>query len=430
MPLYLGKNYSLDLDFTDRSKIDPNFPVLHSAEDICDYFGITLNKLKFLAFYKEISTVDNYYRFHIPKKTGGMRLISSPKRDLKSIQIRIKESILDKLPVHDAATAYIRKRGIVSNAIVHTNQSFVVNIDIVDFFASISLSRVRTVFKCVGYNNGVSTILSLLCTDSEKYTQNHDGKKYYYSIGGRHLPQGAVTSPALSNLIFIKLDTQLEKLAAQFDYRYTRYSDDITFSSSHKYHLGTLIHKAKKILFNNRFKINDRKTRIMSKFKPQVVTGLAVNIKVNIVRDDIRKFRAFLHYCEKSNLRNEFTEYIFGYLSYVKSINHILYESIIRKYEWISELKHQDCIVSDSNINIRDTRYVLKFCPSNGLLLALKEKNSGTVYCVSKNDYIVVNNLETLKNTDDKKLINIVLKKYTEFRMLKQNKPQLKGQLT
>src|SRR4029077_10406034 len=119
---------------------------------------------------------------------------------------------------------------VVSNAQAHTRRALVVNLDLENFFPSIAFPRVRSVFQRRGYSPAVATILALLGTECPRRLVQYDGKRYWVATGPRGLPQGACTSPALSNQVARRLDKRLGGLANKLGLAYTRYADDLTFS--------------------------------------------------------------------------------------------------------------------------------------------------------------------------------------------------------
>lgn len=154
----------------------------------------------------------SYTRFTIPKRRGGERTIEAPSDALKALQRTILHKLLNPLPAHPAATGFVPGRSIVDNARPHAAQGVVINLDLADFFPSITVKRVRGVFRRRGWSRGPAAILANICT--------HEGR----------LPQGAPTSPALSNLVCWLMDARLAGLANAFGGHYTRCADDITIS--------------------------------------------------------------------------------------------------------------------------------------------------------------------------------------------------------
>src|SRR5688572_2205694 len=112
--------------------------VFDSALDLAKATGLTIGQLKFLSFHRKIATTSHYIRFSVPKKSGGRRIISAPMPKLKALQYWVLENILNKIPVHEAANGFVTQRSILSNASNHIGKDVVVNIDLKDFFPTIS----------------------------------------------------------------------------------------------------------------------------------------------------------------------------------------------------------------------------------------------------------------------------------------------------
>ncbi len=154
----------------------------------------------------------DYSRFTIPKRRGGVRTIEAPNDKLKALQRSVLRRLLNPLPMRQAATSFVPGRSIVDNARPHLGRAVVVNLDLADFFPAITVERVTEVWAGLGWGAEAASVLTRICT--------HEG----------HLPQGAPTSPALSNLVCRRLDARLEALIQRSGGRYTRYADDITIS--------------------------------------------------------------------------------------------------------------------------------------------------------------------------------------------------------
>ncbi|MDD3855392.1 reverse transcriptase domain-containing protein [Sulfurimonas sp.] len=228
---------------------------------------------------------DGYAQKSITKKNGGTRKLSIPPSFTKTMQIKVnkllQEQYIPPKPVH----GFIKSendcsKNIITNASQHTKKSIVINVDIEGFFDSINFGRVRGLFLSEPFNidERIATRLAQLTV--------HDNK----------LPQGAPTSPIISNFICKRMDHNLIKLAKDFSLSYSRYADDITFSS-YKINLNTekIILEVEKIIIENGFKINPLKTRIQTSNHSQIVTGLKVNQKVNVSRKYVKQIRSMLY---------------------------------------------------------------------------------------------------------------------------------------
>lgn len=302
--LYLGDGVSGGLSggAEARATRGEGLPALANAKALASAIGVTLAELRFLAYERALSRVSHYQRFLIAKKSGGHRQISAPMPRLKRAQYWVLDNILAKVPVHAAAHGFVPDRSILSNAAPHVGRDVVVNLDLKDFFPTLGWRRVRGKFRGLGYSEAVATLLALICTEPDVDEVELDGQRLFLRKGERRLPQGAPTSPALTNLICLRLDKRLAGLAAKLGFTYTRYADDMTFSASGEAaeRTGTLLKAVGEIVAAEGFAVHPDKTRIMRKHRRQEVTGLVVNARVNVPRDVLRRFRALLHRIDKT----------------------------------------------------------------------------------------------------------------------------------
>jgi retron-type reverse transcriptase len=225
----------------------------------------------------------HYHPVRIPKPSGGMRELSVPSDELKALQRRILHRLLGRLPAHPAATGFEKGHSIVTNALPHVGKSIVVRMDITDFFPSTSPGRVREYFRRIGWDAAAADALTRLCTHEDS------------------LPQGAPTSPRLSNLVNYRMDARLDALARRVGADYTRYADDMTFSlvTAERASLHALIGSAKEILADFGYRLHQgKKLRIARRNHRQLVTGLVVNDGINLPRPLRRKLRAIRHHIE------------------------------------------------------------------------------------------------------------------------------------
>jgi RNA-directed DNA polymerase len=254
--------------------------------------GVTF--AKHLVYYLYRLPIDRRYNsFTIKKRTGGTRLISSPATGLKTVQRRLSKLLYSIYEPRTGVHGFAIGRGITTNAEVHVRRNHVLNIDIEDFFGSINFGRVRGLFMAEPFSlpPGVATVLAQICCHEDK------------------LPQGAPTSPIVSNMICGRMDSELKTLARQHDCLYTRYADDLTFSTrlrvfptelayleevedKRSVRLSTALND---LIEKNGFKVKQSKTRLLSRSDRQNVTGLTVNRFVNVDRRYIRNLRAALH---------------------------------------------------------------------------------------------------------------------------------------
>ncbi|MDJ0680158.1 MAG: reverse transcriptase domain-containing protein [Xenococcaceae cyanobacterium MO_167.B52] len=305
---YLGEDVSGGLNYQECNEArlqELGLPILGNALDIATAMDITVPELRFLAFNRKTSTVSHYIRFKIPKKTGGERLISAPMPRLKRSQYWILEHILNKMPVHDAVHGFRCDRSILTNAKPHVGANMVINFDLQDFFPSISYRRVKGLFRSFGYSEAAATILGLLCTEAELEQVELDSKIYYVALGKRHLPQGSPASPAITNIMCRRLDQRLTRMAHQWQFVYTRYADDLTFSTiSENPRICNILKNTDSIVQHEGFQINHQKTRVLRNSHQQEVTGIVVNEKLNIDRKTLKRFRATLHQIETKGINH------------------------------------------------------------------------------------------------------------------------------
>jgi retron-type reverse transcriptase len=221
---------------------------------------------------------------------------------LKAAQHWGLENILQPVELHEAAHGFRPQRSIVSNARPHVGTSVVINLDLKDFFPTLDYRRIKGVFRSLGYAEATATILGLLCTEPEVEKVELDGETYYVATSARHLPQGAPTSPALTNILCRRLDRRLQKVAEQMGFVYTRYADDMTFSAKDEpdsKQIGRLLHRVESIVAHEGFSLHPTKTRIMRRSSQQDVTGIIVNDKPSIDKATMERFRAVLFQIEK-----------------------------------------------------------------------------------------------------------------------------------
>lgn len=247
----------------------------------------------FVYYLYRLSESSRYSTFKIAKKSGGEREISAPRSGLKTAQRRLAKLLLDEYRTREPVHSFSRGKSILTNAEVHSGSRFVMNIDLEDFFGAINFGRVRGMFIAKPYlaRAEVATVLAQICCYKNK------------------LPQGAPTSPVVSNMICARLDAQLRSLARELNCKYTRYCDDITFSTNRAIfpaRLATiegagaersviLSQEFVGIIEGNGFRINSSKTRLLSRSDRQDVTGLVTNKFPNVSRKYIRNIRAALH---------------------------------------------------------------------------------------------------------------------------------------
>ncbi|MEO2035269.1 MAG: reverse transcriptase domain-containing protein [Planctomycetaceae bacterium] len=302
--LFLGGGVSaaLNQQEPDAARLSANrVPELSTVSDLADAMEISVGELRWLSFHRKAATDSHYQRFGIRKKTGGIRIISAPMPRLKRAQQWILQNIIEPIELHRAAHGFRRGRSIVTNAEPHVNSDVVINVDVQDFFPTVTFPRVRGVFRHLGYSGQLATVLALLCSEPDQVEVELDGRTFYVARTPRRLPQGAPSSPGITNIICRGLDARLDRIALQLGFRYTRYADDITFSGSGEAvgMVGRALRRIRYAVKDEGFRLHPNKTRVLHKSRRQEVTGLVVNDGISIRRDLLRGFRAVLFQIER-----------------------------------------------------------------------------------------------------------------------------------
>jgi len=305
-------------------------PVLATPADIATALKLSIPRLRWLAFHSDASPITHYVRFTVPKRSGGERTLFAPHRDLAAAQQWVLDNILSKVLAHHAAHGFVPGRSTVTNASNHVGRDVVINADLTDFFPSITFGRVRGVFQLLGYSPAAATILALLCTECPRRIVSYAGKTFHVATGPRGLPQGACTSPALSNLVARRLDSRLSGIAAKLAWNYSRYADDLTFSAEGDagQNAGYLLARIRHICQDEGFAVNEKKTRVLRQSAAQNVTGIVVNDRPGVPRDAVRRLRAILHRAKSQGLAAQnrhkhphFATWVSGMIAYISMVN-------------------------------------------------------------------------------------------------------------
>lgn len=345
-PSYLGRRVSRHLTFEggDPEKLArASLPEMSAFVDLAAALRLSPERLQWLTFERLADPTDHYTRFEIPKRSGGKRLISSPKPSMRQAQAWVREQILAKRPVSEAATAFRPGMSITYNAARHLGAAVVVRMDLADFFPNIVFRRVFRYFESLGYNPGIATVLGLICTDAPRVRLTMDDTSSWVVVGERGLPQGACTSPDLANLIAYRLDQRLLGLSRSKGWNYTRYADDMVFSSPDpEVNVGQLLGAITRISNEEGFKVNEAKTRVMRAPNRQMVTGLMVGDSVRVTRQMKRRIRAFLHQCERDGLEEtsnridkDAKSVALGLVAFLNMVEPVAATAFKDKYEWL-----------------------------------------------------------------------------------------------
>lgn len=251
-------------------------------------------QLKQLTWYSNPNHTRRRYRqFDIPKKTGGVRHIVAPARGLMSLLTYVNELLQAIYTPMECAVGFVPGRNVVSGAKMHINHRFVYNIDLKDFFPSVIQPRLYKRLTVPPFNfteEVAKTIAGLCCMKVEE-----NGQVRYV------LPQGSPASPTITNCICEKMDRRLTGLAKRFNLTYTRYADDMTFSGNDYVFSknGPFLKELHRIIEDQDFCINDKKTRLQKKGERQEVTGIIVSDRVNVPRKYVSEIRNILYIWEK-----------------------------------------------------------------------------------------------------------------------------------
>ena len=343
---------SRSLDDTEKA-LREKFHKLERPEDVAELLDVEFGNL--IYHIRTSPEEGRYETFTLNKSSGGEREISAPASALKIIQQKLNQVFQAVYTPKAAVHSFLPGTNVRTNAEQHVKQRFVLCVDIKDFFDSINYGRVWGLLQAIPYNlpQDVATVLAQICC--------HDNR----------LPQGAPTSPIVSNMLCAKLDSDLLQLAQENKCIYTRYADDLTFSTSMRQFPDELATEGAEgdikagqdlheVVNENGFELNEDKTRLQHEDYRQMVTGLVVNEFVNVPREFVQEIRAMLHSwdvhgyeaAEEEFLREYDTknrnpekgEPVFsrvirgklGFLSMIRGEDDSVYRKYLRKYARLS----------------------------------------------------------------------------------------------
>jgi RNA-directed DNA polymerase len=282
---------------------------LETPRDFAGLFGLNYRQLSGIIYSSE----PKYFSFSIPKASGGTRRITAPKKRLKTLQRRLNYVLQCVYEPKAAVHGFVPQRSTVTNAEAHTGAELVLNLDLKGFFPSINFGRIRGLLSSYPYGlpENVATVVAQTCTFNDV------------------LAQGAPTSPTIANMICGVLDSRLTSLAEECRAIYTRYADDITFSTTQHQMPNRLVEETRTesaspmdvtlgnqltgIIRKNGFAVNQEKVRLQRSTERQEVTGLVVNEFVNVPRELVRQVRAMLHAWRKFGLANAHDHHVRKY---------------------------------------------------------------------------------------------------------------------
>lgn len=323
-----GQDY-IDECFAYKRTLDANnMPLIFNVEHLAIHIGWTYNGLEHL-----LKTIEeNYCFYEIKKKSNpkSTRTITAPSSALKAVQWWIYSSILlrdDRISKY--AQGFVLRRSIKTNAIPHEGAIWLLTLDLKDFFDNVLANRVYDYFVGLGYEKSVCWALTTLCTFQ------------------RHLPQGAPTSPYLSNLLARQMDDDIAAYCDQNGFVYSRYADDISISSK-DWNKVPSINDVRKLVEKNGFRLNHNKTKLRHKGQRLEVTGLTIGTEVRVPKSFRNEVLRELHFCEKytpsvhsSTMYPDkmfYKEWLLGKIQYIRSIDEVAGNKMLERFNklnWI-----------------------------------------------------------------------------------------------
>jgi RNA-directed DNA polymerase len=320
-------------------------PDIETVGDLAHWLSLGVTELEWFADLKGLCHKLNnpklqHYRYRIlPKRSGGVRLIESPKWQLKGLQRRILSSILERVPAHQSVHGFVKGRSIVTFAAPHVNQHILLRLDLENFFPAFPAARAQAFFRTLGYPEPVADLLGGICSNAAprsiwndrpmEIDTGHWGEaRILYTRP--HLPQGAPTSPALANVTAFRLDCRLSGLARSAGAVYTRYADDLAFSGGEEFSrvVERFSAHTAAVALEEGFSVNHHKTRIMRPGVRQSLAGIVVNDRLNLRRSDLETLEAILTNCARFGPESQnrqglpnFRAHLDGRIGFVEMIN-------------------------------------------------------------------------------------------------------------
>lgn len=333
-------------------------PQINSAAQLADWLALPLGQLDWFVDLRWLnsqpppSKLSHYHSTWQTKRRSGARLIEAPKSRLVALQRRVLHEILDKIPPHDAAHGFVPGRSVVTSARPHVGQAVILRCDLRDFFPSIHFARVIGIYLTAGYPSQVAYRLAALScrVTPELVFDNFPGTRSELqqarSLYRRpHLPQGAPTSPALANRCAFRLDCRLNGLAESAGAHFTHYADDLLFSGDESFSraLRRFVPQVIAIAIEEGFEINRHKSRVMRQGVRQIATGIVLNEKLNVPRDEFDQLKATLHNAvrfgpESQNRTNraDFRNHLAGRIVWIEQLNPARAQKLRRLFDRIS----------------------------------------------------------------------------------------------
>lgn len=380
-------------------------------------------------------TYHRYRQFKIKKKSGGFRQITAPRTQSFMMMLSAVDILLRSVYTpSEYAMGFTEGRSVVSNATVHIGMNYIFNMDLKDFFPSIHQARVwkRLQVPPFKFPQPIANIIAGLCCMKEIREDSEGNKKDVYV-----LPQGAPTSPVITNMICDRLDFYLSRLAKRFGMNYTRYADDITFSSMHYVYRkdGKFIKELERIIKEQGFSINEAKTRLQKRGARQEVTGIIVSDKLNVTQKYVREIRNILYIWDRYGYSVAYSKFFpkykedkghvkkgnpdminvidgkLMYLKMVKGDNDSVYTRLYAKFQ---KLANKDTIAEKTNskgVTYIETMGIVEFEKKNSTMVtfAISEKGKHYAYFMlnDKKMLVTVNKSLTIEEEQNKDVLAI-----------------------
>jgi RNA-directed DNA polymerase len=323
-----------------------NLPAIGTPGALADWLGLSPGELRWFAdlrglAYKNNHSLLSHYHYRIlAKQSGNIRLIEVPKPRLKALQRQILTQILERIPLHPAVHGFVKGRSIKTFSAPHVGRRVILKMDLQEFFPSFSGARIQSFFRTLGYPEAVADLLGGICTNATTRNAWKEAApvaaatrvRAAQSLYARpHLPQGAATSPALANLCAYRVDSRLEGLAKAAGAEYTRYADDLAFSSDEREFERRIERFSTHVaatLMEEGFTVHHRKTRVMRQGVRQYLAGLVTNAHPNVIRADFDRLKAMLTNClrhgpesQNRDAHPNFRAHLEGRVGFVEMIN-------------------------------------------------------------------------------------------------------------
>lgn len=324
-----------------RDTIADGLPQLYSVLEVAQWLDLTIGELEWFAdhggWLRTAPSRLRHYRVWTREKRDGVRVIEAPKPRLREAQRRLLRLLVSRIPVHPAARGFIPGSSTADFAQPHSGKATVLRVDLRHCFESITSSRIAEVFRRAGYPPAIARVLADLCTTATPADQLAGVPAEHAAyLRGRHLPQGAPTSPHLSNLVMRSLDRRLDGYARANGLAYTRYGDDLALSGD-AMDADRALWVVLKVIASEGFTVHAGKVRIMRQHQRQSLAGLVINDRPRVSRSDYDNLRALLHNAQHHGASSQnhsghpdFRAHVLGLIAWIGSNDPARRERLLR----------------------------------------------------------------------------------------------------